>query len=309
MASRDIPEDVAREVRQRCGFGCVICGLPLYEYEHLEGFATVHRHLADEMTLLCNLHHAERTKRLLTLDAVRAANDNPHNRRNGVSTPYDLHYTGSACRVRLGSMTFAADVGAAGAALIPVTIDENAPIWFAFEDGHYLLNAKLFDVNDQVILRITNNQLVYSVLPWDITFVGRTLILREAKRRILLEISFQLPNEIVIDRAVFRYKGVTVVVSSGLLGIVNTRNAFANFTISAGSIPSRVSLIAVGDPPDSMQWLLNVPVRQGQRRAISRQESLAFVRAQAKQIRETLAHVERDATAAEIIAASRTLSE
>src|SRR5207248_2332597 len=30
-----------REIRQRCGFGCVLCGRPLYTYEHMEGWARV----------------------------------------------------------------------------------------------------------------------------------------------------------------------------------------------------------------------------------------------------------------------------
>ncbi len=32
----EIPEAMKREVRQRCGFGCLICGLTLYEYELVE---------------------------------------------------------------------------------------------------------------------------------------------------------------------------------------------------------------------------------------------------------------------------------
>jgi hypothetical protein len=34
--SRDIPDHVAREVRQRCGFGCVCCGSALYQYHHFD---------------------------------------------------------------------------------------------------------------------------------------------------------------------------------------------------------------------------------------------------------------------------------
>jgi trigger factor len=34
--SRAIPEPIMREVRRRCGFDCVLCGLSLYEYERME---------------------------------------------------------------------------------------------------------------------------------------------------------------------------------------------------------------------------------------------------------------------------------
>jgi hypothetical protein len=56
---RAIPEPVKREVRQRCGFGCVICGKPLYDYDHKLGFSKVRRHVAEQITLLCPTHHAD----------------------------------------------------------------------------------------------------------------------------------------------------------------------------------------------------------------------------------------------------------
>ena len=71
--SRNIPLPVQREVRRRCGFGCVICGLPLYEYDHLLCWAVVQRHVAEEITLLCDQHHREKTSGLLPNDAVHSA--------------------------------------------------------------------------------------------------------------------------------------------------------------------------------------------------------------------------------------------
>jgi hypothetical protein len=83
--SRNIPLPIQREIRQRCGFGCIICGLPLYEYEHMEGWASVKRHVAEEITLLCDKHHKEKTNGLLPLDMVREAINNPYNLREGIS--------------------------------------------------------------------------------------------------------------------------------------------------------------------------------------------------------------------------------
>ena len=83
----EIAHPMKREVRQRCGFGCVICGLRLYTYEHMEGWRKVHRHVVSEITLLCDRHQRERTNGLLPLAAVRDANANPHNTRTGVSHP------------------------------------------------------------------------------------------------------------------------------------------------------------------------------------------------------------------------------
>lgn len=52
-----IPAKIKRLVRQRCGFGCVICGSPIYEYDHIVNWSETHHHKAEELTLLCSKHH------------------------------------------------------------------------------------------------------------------------------------------------------------------------------------------------------------------------------------------------------------
>jgi hypothetical protein len=86
-----IGAEMEKEVRRRCGFGCVMCGLPLYEYDHILGWSNVQRHVAEEITLLCEMHHREKTNGLLPLDHVVAANREPFNLRRAVSRPHDLH--------------------------------------------------------------------------------------------------------------------------------------------------------------------------------------------------------------------------
>jgi len=125
-----------RAIRQRCGFGCVICGLPLYEYEHMLGFATVQRHVAEEITLLCDQHHRERTNGLLSIEAVREANASPFNFMAGVSRPYDLHFEGDECEVQIGSNRFTMQRIADGIVLIPVMVDGIPLIAFTLGDGH-----------------------------------------------------------------------------------------------------------------------------------------------------------------------------
>src|SRR5690348_15018177 len=33
-----ITEEKKRQIRKRCGFGCIFCGRPLYEYHHIHGY-------------------------------------------------------------------------------------------------------------------------------------------------------------------------------------------------------------------------------------------------------------------------------
>lgn len=223
QASRDIPLPIQREVRQRCGFGCVVCGMPLYEYEHMLEWAQVKRHVADEITLLCDQHHREKTSGLLPADAVKLANSDPFNLRVGASKPYDLHYAGETCEVDIGGNRFKAVASNYGSSMAALVIDDVPMVGFVMGDGHLLLHLNLFDETNRLILRIANNRLEYSVSPWDIRLVGRRLEIREGHGRFLIEIEFRVPNEIVISRGRFLHNGVEVVVNPGYALITNNR--------------------------------------------------------------------------------------
>lgn len=140
--NRNIPLPIQREVRQRCGFGCVICGLPLYEYEHMRGWAKVKTHIADEITLLCDKHHKERTNGLLPIEAVTEANTKPHNLKKGISKPYDLHFSAREAEIILGSNRFFAEYRGYGTILVPLIIDGIPIIGFILGDDHLLLNLR-----------------------------------------------------------------------------------------------------------------------------------------------------------------------
>lgn len=230
--SRNIPLPVQREVRQRCGFGCVVCGLPLYEYEHMLGWAQVQRHVAKEITLLCDKHHREKTNGLLPIEAVQVANQDPLNLKSGTSKPYDLHYSGAECEAFIGGNYFQAQDQGYGTAVVPIGIDGVPLLAFVLADGHLLLNLNVFDKYNNLTMQILNNQLVYSTSPWDIQFVGRNLIIREADRQILVDIRFEVPNRIVINRGRFLLNGVELVVSPSYALIVNNRSLlFGNSAI------------------------------------------------------------------------------
>lgn len=209
-ASRDIPLPIQREVRKRCGFGCVICGLPLYEYEHMEEWAVVKRHVAEEITLLCDQHHREKTSGLLPKEIVRKADRSPFNLQEGASKPYDLHFSGAYCEAEIGSNTFRATDSGYGSVMVPLAIDGIPILGFVMTDGHLLLNMNLFDEFNDLVLRIVNNRLTYSVSPWDITLEGKRLTIREARGKFLVEIAFETPGKVIVQRGRFLLNGVEV---------------------------------------------------------------------------------------------------
>ena len=219
--SRNIPLAIQREVRQRCGFGCVLCGLPLYEYEHLLGWDKVKRHVAEEITLLCDQHHREKTSRLLPIKKVEEANNNPFNLRTGVSKPYDLHYEGDECETVIGSNSFVLKCENGEGAIFPIIIDNIPLISFKLLDEHLLLNLNLFDEFNKLVLKIENNQLIYSSSPWDIQLIARNLIIREKSRKILIDINFETPNRIILNRGRFLLNGIEILLNGEYLAITN----------------------------------------------------------------------------------------
>lgn len=226
---RDIPEGIKREVRRRCGFGCVICGLPLYEYEHMLEFAKIKRHVATEITLLCDRHHREKTGGLLPMDSVVAADRDPINVRTGTSAPYQLHYSGDSCVVAIGGNEFRMNRHAHRSSFVSaLTIDDASMIGFELEDeGQLLLTMNLFDEGNERVLAIQRNELVYSATPWDISLEGRRLQVREGRGQFLIEILFNPPGRVSVSRGHFLYNGVDLMVTPEYALVVNDKILFA----------------------------------------------------------------------------------
>lgn len=259
----EIPLPIQREVRQRCGFGCVVCGLPLYEYDHILGWANVQRHVAEEIILLCDQHHREKTSGLLPDDAIREANAKPFNLREGISKPYDLHYLGSECEAVIGGNRFTTADAGYGTIMVPLSVDGLPLLGFILTDGHLLLNLNLFDEFNNLVLRINNNELVYHPDPWDIQFVGRNLIVREAHRKLLIDISFEVPNRIVVARGRFLRNGVEVLVRPDHVLITN--NAFLISGCSARNCPGGIVIGPHKQELGSMMRIHSVPRYRGDR--------------------------------------------
>ncbi len=271
--SRNIPSPVKREVRQRCGFGCVICGFPLYEYDHMNQWAVVKEHKAEDLTLLCDKHHKEVTNGLLPREKVQEANENPYNNGAGKSSPWLLHYQGDSCEVEIGGNYFTTSSEGNVAQSIPVLVDGIALIYFIMDDGNLLLNMVLFDQFNEVVLQIVDNELFYSVSPWDIEIEGSRLTIREKARHFLVSIHFEPPNKILIDKARLLCNGVEILVKPDHILLTNNNtllkgnkaiNTRAGLIIGSTPIPigGFMSVQGVnrylGDTRESIKWAKEV---------------------------------------------------
>jgi len=252
-----IPDPMKREVRQRCGFGCVICGKPLYTYEHILGYANVQRHITDELTLLCDQHQRESTNKLLPREHIIRANKDPYNLLKGVSSPYTLHYDGPDCIVDIGTNVFSFRDEGYGTEFVALAIDDDPLISFRLDRGHWLLSLNVFDKNNDVILQITDNELIYSIVPWDIELVGHNLIIREAQREILVDLLFEPPSRIKIQRGHLLHNGIEIQIYQGYLQFMNNGMKMADC-----GTDGHTHGILLGNMTKPNRWGFHMPIRR-----------------------------------------------
>lgn len=214
-----IPGPVKRVVRQRCGFGCVICGLPLYEYDHLAPFAEVEEHDPKNLVLLCDRHHREKTSGLLTAEQVATANQTPRNLETGESHPFGMHYEGMEGELEIGGNHFVSAHLSDGSPLIAVMVDDTPIVGFSFEDGRLLLMVQLFNEANELLLQIAESELVYSTSPWDVEFVGRRLTVRHDPGDIFVSMILEPPTRVVVDRGRLWRNGVELQISPSALQV------------------------------------------------------------------------------------------
>ena len=234
-----------REVRQRCGFGCVICGRPIYEYDHLLGWANVQRHVASEITLLCDNHHREKTGGFIPNQKVIEADQKPFNKINGVTAPHTLHYTGSEFSLIMGTYTFKGSTRNSSATFQAIRVDGEPLFGVRAEDGHFLLDLSVYNTSQDLVLLIVDNELILNSGSWDIEIVGSRITIREGLRNILFDIVFRPPSTVVIMRGRFLYNGVELLVAPKWCSLLNNQAMFSGLEVTNCSVG-----LNLGDDPN-----------------------------------------------------------
>lgn len=208
-----IPMPVKRKVRQGCGFGCVVCGLPLYEYDHLVPYSEVKAHDPQNLVLLCDRHHREKTAGLLSRSQVAAAHALPYNVQMEESYPYGLHYEGASCEALVGSNKIVWPELVDGSVVAGILIDDTPIIGFAVDEGRLLLTVQLLNDANELLLQIVESELTFSMSSWDVEFAGNRLTIRHAPEDIFVKLAFEPPYRVVIDRGRFWRNGVELKVT------------------------------------------------------------------------------------------------
>ncbi len=206
-----------RCIRARCGYGCVVCGCPIYDHHHIDGFDPSRGHHEDEITLLCPTCHRKEQAGVLSREQVIQADREPSNWRRGQSAPEQVWYATERISLHLGSITAVALPGFATDVLV---IDGRPVFGVSYEDGAWLLSLEVRDPWHRPLVVIEANRLVYAVGDFDITFSNGRLIVGNPHDSPLFAARFQPPT-LTIDSAWLFWNGIAIGVRDGAFVVLN----------------------------------------------------------------------------------------
>ena len=201
-----IHSSVKREVRQRCGLGCVNCGNAVYQYEHLDPtFAEAKEHNPKHIVLLCGGCHDWVTRKILSKETIKIRSIDPICKQKGFSFgPFDLGLVEPT--IKLGTL-ICKDVESLinidGVSIFSVKKPECS-------GSPFRINAYLTNLDGREILKIVNNEWVTSTSNWDVEIVGAKITIRKNLGNISLVLRSEAPHTLVIERLDMVHHGVKI---------------------------------------------------------------------------------------------------
>jgi hypothetical protein len=243
-----IPAQTKLAVRQRCGFGCVVCGAPVFEYDHIEEFSKVGVHDSANLTLLCRNHHGDKTSRRLSREFILSANSNPFNLNEKMTSPWRQFFAGSSVKFIVGSDKYLFDFSGAEIDFFSaIQIGSKSMLGFRFDGSGLLLNAVLTNRSGKKILIIEDGEIRASTEVFDYKVEGPVFTIRSAKNSVELKLQVQ-DQGLSIIKGYFVRKGISLAVEGGKTLIITERQTgtrpglakLSGNTISGAAIGLRV---------------------------------------------------------------------
>jgi len=203
--SRRIASGIKLAIRQRCGFGCVICGTGIIQYHHfMPEYKDAISHDPSGITLLCPTCHTKAGARIISRDQVIEANTDPWCLKNGYSR--DAFY--------LGNTNIPAKLGSSLINARSILMYEDK-VLLGFEppeeDGSPIrLTACLTDINGGEMFSVANNEWRASSGRYDVNVVAQALTIRQASGNIMLRISLGASESLKVERLRMTYCGYSI---------------------------------------------------------------------------------------------------
>ena len=212
--ARSIPEPVMREVRQRCGFGCVICGRAIVQYDHFAPERVdAQEHRADGITLLCGYCHDKKTRGIIGVEEIKRFDSDPVCKRNGFTHDF-LFASREGIHFQIGSATFRRHA--------VIAYENELLVGFAppeTDNGPLRLFARMEDDEGGHLIEIVDNIWFAGTHHFDVETVGKALVIRRRLGDITLKMLLNPGGEIVLDHLKMGYRGFRVTVENSRFNI------------------------------------------------------------------------------------------
>lgn len=223
--SRTIPADVRRQVRQQSGYGCVICGMGVIQYEHVAPEyheAEFHDPLA--ITLLCPSCHSKVTTGFYSKQKVLQAMKAPAAKRDGFSKDF-FDFCGPHPSIKIGGMTLVRCHS-------PVIIYDRPilKIESPKEPGApFLLSGIFCDEEGKPTLEIVENEWRAHSDSWDVEVSAGEITVRDSPRNIVLKLKVLPPDVIMVEKLKMRFGFVDININGET---INLKSPTSDLTLS-----------------------------------------------------------------------------
>lgn len=204
---RYIPSEIRRALRKEAGYGCVICGEIVIQYEHIQPeFKDAFEHDPNKMTILCSQCHYKVTQGLIAKESVWQAKKNPRIKNIGAAKSELFLRNVKALKVRIGDTVF---INAKSI----IEIDDKVILQILPPESieaPFRINASFFDSNNEFVAAIINNELNVFCTVLDFENNKNRFSIWNRSGEKLLELRVLPPNTISIDVINLRYNSVSV---------------------------------------------------------------------------------------------------
>jgi hypothetical protein len=215
--SRNIPAPIKRKVRQICGFGCIVCGLGIVDYEHIDPpFAEAKEHRVEGIILLCPRCHGKFTRNFLSRETIIEAIKKPFCKKYGYAREL-LDIGKRNPMIIIGGSQFSD-------CEMPIAYD-NIPIIEVKEaeesGGPFRISATFYNSMGDLSLIILDNEWKAFSGNWDIESVGGSIIIRENPRHVSLKLKSEPPNNVIIQKLDMFLLGWRIIANPEELVLIN----------------------------------------------------------------------------------------
>lgn len=211
---------IKREVRQRCGFGCIKCGNALIQYEHFDPpFEHAKEHNPNGITLLCAGCHDKKTRGYFSEEQIKKWNQQPFCKINIPTCSFSFL---PPMWVVMGSTLFTGSG----------TIIEanNTPILsINIKDGEALLQAMFKDQSGKLALHVVDNEVFFMKKPWDIEMIGGKICIRSGYRKVIFQAELFPPSGLVIKSINIKEGGVAFCFNTDGMTVDSTNSVSLKF--------------------------------------------------------------------------------